>query len=110
MARGTCGAYQGQEFMTDLWRDACLFAMHAPSIIGLRAWQGPSRKGPAYTFGGSCRSAFQSLRSTGGPGAREFLGRLLLRRPVPRLSPARQFGPDDAIFGAALRPLDVPTD
>jgi len=33
----------------------------APSVIGLRVWQRPSHTVPAYTFGGSCCSAFQSV-------------------------------------------------
>lgn len=42
-------------------RQRCVRSMHAPSVIGLRVWPTSLQATAAYTFGGSCCSAFQSV-------------------------------------------------
>ena len=51
---------QGRMFINSP-RQQCVHSMHAPSVIGLRAWPTSLQATVAYTFGGSCCSAFQSV-------------------------------------------------
>ena len=71
-------------------RQQCVRSMHAPSVIGLRVWPTSLQAMAAYTFGGSCCSAFQSVDRRAVRVPESFRGGCSFGGRLFRLSPAHQ--------------------
>jgi hypothetical protein len=81
---------QGKMFIISP-RQRCVRSMHAPSVIGLRVWLQSLQATAAYTFGGSCCSAFQSVDRRAVRVPESFRGGCSFGGRHCRLSPARRF-------------------